>query len=48
MKILVLQHAEVEHPGIFRGFLAEDGHNYDAVELDAGEPLPSLDGYDAL
>jgi len=48
MKLLVLQHAAVEHPGIFRRFLDEDGHSYDAVELDAGEALPSLDGYDGL
>ncbi|MEL7464676.1 MAG: type 1 glutamine amidotransferase [Pseudomonadota bacterium] len=48
MKLLVLQHADVEHPGVFRQFLAEDGHNYDAVELDQGEPLPSLDGYEGL
>ncbi|MEM7438695.1 MAG: type 1 glutamine amidotransferase [Pseudomonadota bacterium] len=48
MKILVLQHAEVEHPGIFRNFLAEDGHSWDAVELDKGETPPPLDGYDAL
>ena len=48
MKILVLQHEVVEHPGIFRTFLKEDGHEYDAVELDAGEKIPSLDGYDAL
>lgn len=48
MKLLVLQHADVEHPGIFRDFLREDGHRYDAVELDAGEALPNLDGYDAL
>ena len=48
MKILVLQHAEVEHPGSFRRFLQEDGHSWDAVELDAGEALPPIDGYDAL
>ncbi|MXY33070.1 MAG: type 1 glutamine amidotransferase, partial [Boseongicola sp. SB0664_bin_43] len=48
MKLLVLQHAEAEHPGIFRKFLGEDGHDYDAVELDAGEELPSIDGYDGL
>ena len=48
MHILVLQHARVEHPGIFRRFLTEDGHSWDAVELDEGEALPSLDGYDAL
>ena len=48
MKILVLQHAEVEHPFSFRRFLQEDGHSWDAVELDACEALPPIDGYDAL
>lgn len=48
MHILVLQHESVEHPGIFRDFLKEDGHTWDPVELDAGEALPDLDGYDAL
>lgn len=48
MKLLVLQHASVEHPGIFRDFLKEDGHDYDAVELDEGEKLPSVEGYDGL
>ena len=48
MHILVLQHERVEHPGIFRNFLAEDGHTWDPVELDEGEALPALDGYDAL
>lgn len=48
MHILVLQHERVEHPGIFRSFLHEDGHTWDAVELDEGEALPGLDGYDAL
>ncbi|MCP3970214.1 MAG: type 1 glutamine amidotransferase [Rhodobacteraceae bacterium] len=48
MHILVLQHATVEHPGIFAEFLAEDGHSWDVVELDQGAPLPAIDGYDAL
>ncbi|WP_170604280.1 type 1 glutamine amidotransferase [Ruegeria arenilitoris] len=48
MKLLILQHASVEHPGIFRSFLKEDGHSYDTVELDEGQSLPSLDGYDGL
>ena len=49
MHILVLQHERVEHPGIFRDFLREDGHTYDAIELDEGESLPeSMEGYDAL
>ena len=49
MHILVLQHARAEHPGKFRDFLREDGHSWEAVELDEGEQLPSsLDGFDAL
>ena len=49
MKILVLQHARVEHAGKFREFLTEDGHEWDTVHLDEGEALPaSIDGYDAL
>ena len=48
MRILVFQHIPVEHPGIIRDFLAEDGIPWDAVELDAGDQIPDLDGYDAL
>ena len=48
MHILVLQHARVEHPGIFREFLKEDGHTWEAVELDEGEALPDIEGFDAL
>ena len=48
MRFLVLQHIDAEHPGILRDFMAGDGVRWDAVELDEGEPIPSLDGYDAL
>jgi GMP synthase-like glutamine amidotransferase len=48
MRILVFQHIAVEHPGILRDFLAADGVAWDAVELDEGEAIPPLDGYDAL
>jgi len=48
MKILVLQHARVEHPGAFRAFLEEDGHQWVPVELDEGERPPPLDNFDAL
>lgn len=48
MHLLVLQHEPAEHPGIFRRFLAEDGHGWDAVDLGAGAALPGLDGYDGL
>ncbi|MEL6522527.1 MAG: type 1 glutamine amidotransferase [Pseudomonadota bacterium] len=48
MHLLVLQHETVEHPGIFRSFLAEDGHTYDAIEMQKAEALPPIDDYDAL
>ncbi len=48
MRILVLQHATCEHPGSLRDFLGEDGHEWVPVELDQGEAMPGLDGFDAL
>ncbi|MFK7944460.1 MAG: type 1 glutamine amidotransferase [Paracoccaceae bacterium] len=48
MKILVLQHADCEHPGYFRQLLEEDGHEWVPVEMDAGQTPPPLDGFDAL
>jgi GMP synthase-like glutamine amidotransferase len=48
LRILVFQHVAVEHPAIFRDFLAEDGIEWDAVELDEGAAIPALDGYDQL
>jgi len=48
MKFLILQHISIEHPGVFRDFMRAGGVAWDAVELDAGEAIPALDGYDAL
>ena len=48
MRLLVFQHIDCEHPGVLRKFLAEDGVEWDAVELDRGEAIPPLDAYDAL
>ena len=48
MKILVFQHIECEHPGSFRQLMHRDGIEWDAVELDAGDQIPDLHGYDAL
>ena len=48
MRILVLQHGRVEHPGCLRRLLAEDGHDWQAVILTEGEEPPPLDGFDAL
>ena len=47
-RFLVLQHVDVEHPGIFRDFMQTDGIVWDTVELDAGERLPAPEDYDAL
>ena len=47
-RLLVLQHLDVEHPAIFREFLHADGIEWDAVELDRGESIPDLSGYDGL
>ncbi len=48
MKLLVFQHIECEHPGKLRDYLARDGVDWTAVELDAGETIPDLDAFDAL
>ena len=48
MNLLVFQHIDCEHPGILRDFLKQDGIEWHAVELDAGDPIPALDRYDAL
>ena len=48
MKFLVFQHIDIEHPGIFRDFMRADGIAWDTVELDEGDPIPQLEGYDAL
>jgi GMP synthase-like glutamine amidotransferase len=45
MKVLVLQHAPVEHPGIFRDFFRRDGLMWDVVELDEGDQIPALEAY---
>ncbi|PYF04471.1 GMP synthase-like glutamine amidotransferase [Rhodopseudomonas faecalis] len=48
MRFLVFQHVAIEHPGIFREFWREAGIEWDAVELDEGEPIPELSNYQAL
>lgn len=47
-RLLVFQHIDVEHPGIFRDFLSDDGIEWHAVELDEGESIPDLSRYDML
>ena len=48
MRIVVFQHAKVEHPGMFRDLFREDGFTWDVVELDHREPIPDLDPYDLM
>ena len=48
MNILVLQHADIEHPGIFRKFLDEDGHSWHSCHLNNGDKIPSIDKFDGL
>jgi len=48
MRFLVFQHIACEHPGILRDYLKADGIAWDAIELDEGDSIPSLDRYDAL
>ncbi len=47
-RIIVFQHIACEHPGIFRKFMQEDGIEWEAVELDEGEPIPNLAKFDAM
>ena len=48
MNILVFQHIDCEHPGIFRKFLGEDNISITTVELDKGERIPDRENFDAL
>jgi len=48
MKFLVLQHINIEHPGIFLKFMKEDNIKIDTVELDENEKIPNLKPYDAM
>ncbi len=48
MRFLVLQHINIEHPGIFLKFMKEDNIKIDTVELDEEEKIPNLDPYDAM
>ena len=41
MKFLILQHINIEHPGIFLNYMKEDQIKIDTVELDIGEKIPT-------
>lgn len=44
----MFQHSITDHPGVFRDFFSQTGVEWDVVELNEGQPIPNLDGYDAL
>lgn len=48
MRILIFQHLAVEHAGCFGDFWRQAGHEMKVVELDEGESIPDLDGFDLL
>jgi GMP synthase-like glutamine amidotransferase len=48
MHILVLQHEEILHLGVFGTFLGQDGATWQVVELDEGESIPALDPFDGM
>ena len=47
-RILVFQHMDAGHPGIFRELLRRDGIAAQSVRLDLGEAIPALHDFDAL
>lgn len=48
MNVLVFQHHDAEHPGIFRDFMAVRGIDWQAVNLHREEAIPDQDAYDVL
>ena len=48
MRILVLQHSPLDHPGVMRDYLDQDGIAWDAIDTFDGQPIPPLDDYAAL
>ena len=49
MRVLVFQHIDVEHPGVFRDFMRADGTDWDVIALDRGQRISeTMTGYDAL
>lgn len=48
MNVLVFQHIAIEHPGYFRDIMAGRRVDWTTVRLDAGEPIPDLEAFDAM
>ncbi len=48
MHFVIFQHIACEHPGVFRRFFLDDNIATTAIELDEGDEIPDLSGFDAL
>jgi len=49
MRILILQHIEIEDPGFIKDLMIKDGANLTTIELDEGEKIPNdLTKFDAM
>jgi GMP synthase-like glutamine amidotransferase len=48
MRLLLFQHVTCEHPGSLRQLLKRENIQWDAVNLDQGDPIPELGKYDLL
>lgn len=48
MRVLVLEHMEGGHPWFLRDLLRAAGHSWRSLRLDLDEPIPPVDGYDAV
>ena len=44
MRLLVLQHSPLDHPGVMRRYLLEDGIEWDPIDTYTGCAIPPLDG----
>lgn len=47
-RLLVFQHVAAEHPGRFAPFFENDGADITTVQLDRGDEIPNLDGFDGI
>jgi len=48
MRVLILQHADSEHPGVLRDFMDAAGCVWDVAHLDRGDAIPALHPYDRM
>ena len=48
MRILVIQHSPLDHPGVMRRYMAEDSIDWDPIDVFSGQRIPALHRYDAL